>query len=166
MFAVSVLLIVFYPVVPLAAYINLLWKQPKDLMNWKDKADMKKNWKKKAEFREAEYRAMIAHSIACGIESPIQFILQVNKAHCDLLNRMDKHASHQVWLILNGKIPKPWHAYGQITLIDWYGNELALPTTAVISLAFSILSMMKALIEFNIIRVHIQVSGNHGNKAL
>ena len=61
------MLIVFYPLVPLAAYVNLLWKQPKDLRNRKDKAD----------FREAEYKAMIAHSIAGGIESPIQFILQV-----------------------------------------------------------------------------------------
>ncbi len=64
----SALLIIFYPLVPLAAYINLLWKRPKD----------PNRSRYKTAFREAEYLAMIAHSIAGGIESPLQFILQAS----------------------------------------------------------------------------------------
>ncbi len=65
------LLLVFYPVVPLFAYLNLLWKHPKG------KSKLSKH---RQEFKESEYMATIAHSIAGGIESPIQFILQVNKS--------------------------------------------------------------------------------------
>ena len=65
-----------------------------------------------------------------------------------------------MWLILNGKIPVPWHDSGRLSLTDWYGNQVHLPTTAAISLVFSVMSMVKAAIEFNIIRVHIQVKFN------
>ncbi len=125
-------LLVFYPIVPFLAYMRLLWRRPKDMT---DRAG-------KSKFREAEFQAMTAHAIAGGIESPIQFILQT-------------------LLILNGKIPKPWEDVGQVTIRDYYGNPLTLPTTAMISLAFSIASMLKSVVEFNIIRVHIQdlVSG-------
>ena len=60
---------------------------------------------------------------------------------------------------MNGKIPKPWDLEsGGLVLKDWHGNAVYLPTVSGISLLFSIMSMIKAAIEFNIIRVHIQVS--------
>lgn len=99
----------------------------------------------KKEFREAEFQATTAHAIAGGIESPIQFVLQT-------------------LLILNGTIPKPWEDVGQLTIKDYYGNPLTLPTTAMISLAFSIMSMLKSVVEFTIVRVHIQVSSFQVNK--
>lgn len=80
----------------------------------------------------------MAHAIAGGIESPIQFILQL-------------------WLILNGKIGKPWEMTGYLNHLDWQGNAIYFPTTALISLIFSVLSMVKAAVEFNIIGVHIRV---------
>jgi len=69
----TVLLIALYPVVPLAAYLNLLWHRPKDI----SRARKETNNKETATFREAEHLAVVAHSIAGGIESPVQFILQV-----------------------------------------------------------------------------------------
>jgi len=59
-------------VVPLAAYFNLLWHRPKDI-----KKARKETNEEAANFREAEHLAVVAHSIAGGIESPVQFILQV-----------------------------------------------------------------------------------------
>lgn len=61
-----------------------------------------------------------------------------------------------MWLILNGKIARPWEQVGSLTVRDWHGNELHLPTTAAISLTFSLASIAKAIIDFNIIRVHIE----------
>jgi hypothetical protein len=60
---------------------------------------------------------------------------------------------------LNGKIPKPWtdESLG-LAIKDWHGNVIYLPTVSSISIAFSIMSMVKAAIEFNIIRVHIEVT--------
>ncbi len=56
-----------YPIVPLMAYLCLLWKHPNDLSRRREKKD----------FQESATLAAVAHSIAGGIESPIQFILQV-----------------------------------------------------------------------------------------
>ncbi|CAB4070460.1 unnamed protein product [Lepeophtheirus salmonis] len=72
------LLVLFYPIVPVIAFMALLWHNQNDLDN---KQKMEK-------FRQAEYRAMISHAIAGGIESPVQFVLQI-------------------WLILNGIRPLP-----------------------------------------------------------
>ncbi len=102
----AVLLLLFYPVVPLAAYLNLLWKHPKR---------HRSSRKERLAFRDSERAAATAHSVAGGIESPVQFVLQL-------------------WLILNGKIAIPWDQRGKLTLRDWHGNELHLPTTAAISL--------------------------------
>jgi len=58
------LLIAFYPLVPLVAYANLLWKKPKEpgaISN---------------EFREAEFLASLAHALSGGIESPVQLTFQ------------------------------------------------------------------------------------------
>ena len=62
----------------------------------------------------------------------------------------------QLWLICNGKVPKPWVVTGSFSFTDWSGNTVELPTTAAFSLFFSALSMLKAAVEFNIIRVHIE----------
>ena len=59
-------------------------------------------------------------------------------------------------MILIGKIPKPWTETGTFTFSDAYGNETTLPTIATLSMVFSALSMLKALVSFNIINVHIQ----------
>lgn len=61
-----------------------------------------------------------------------------------------------MWLICNGKVPKPWAVTGSFKITDWSGNTVELPTTAAFSLFFSLLSMLKAAVEFNIIRVHIE----------
>ncbi len=56
---------------------------------------------------------------------------------------------------MNGKMPLPWKHRGHLTLTDWWGNQIYLPTTAAVSLAFSVASIAKAIIYFNVIRVHI-----------
>ena len=63
----------------------------------------------------------------------------------------------QVWLILTGKIDYPW-APNWYQFKDWNGNSLYVPTTACFSLIFSVLAMIKAVIHFNIARVHVGVS--------
>ena len=59
-------------------------------------------------------------------------------------------------MILIGKIQKPWTETGTTTFSDAYGNETTLPTVAAFSMVFSALSMLKALVSFNIINIHIQ----------
>ena len=59
-------------------------------------------------------------------------------------------------LILIGKIQKPWTECGTVTFSDAYGNETSMPTVAAFSMVFSTLSMIKAMISFNIINVHIR----------
>ena len=63
----------------------------------------------------------------------------------------------KVWLILTGKIDYPW-APNWYQFKDWNGNSLYVPTTACFSLIFSVLAMIKAIIHFNIARVHVGVS--------
>ena len=58
-------------------------------------------------------------------------------------------------MILNGKIPKPWYVTGTFTYTDWGGNIHKLPTFTLVSLIFSIFSMLKSLVAFNIINIHI-----------
>ena len=43
-------------------------------------------------------------------------------------------------------------------LIDAYGNPVYIPTTTVFSLAFSLISMIKAIVYFNFVRIHVGVS--------
>ena len=58
---------------------------------------------------------------------------------------------------MNGKIPRPWDSTNQLTLTDWHGNTVEIAATAAISMIFSVISVIKAVVEFNIFRVHIQV---------
>ena len=50
------------------------------------------------------------------------------------------------------QVPKPWEETELIVITDWAGNEISIAATAVISLVFSAISIIKAVIEFNIWR--------------
>ena len=55
-----------------------------------------------------------------------------------------------------GKIPKPWNTHGSITFTDSLtGNDVTLPTLGAFSMIFSAINIIKSMIEFNIIQVHI-----------
>ena len=54
-----------------------------------------------------------------------------------------------------GIIPKPWTDFRTARFSDTKGNTFFLPETSMFSMIFSVLSMFKALIEFNIINVHV-----------
>ena len=59
-------------------------------------------------------------------------------------------------MISTGKVPKPWNTVGTVQITDALtGNVLTLPTTGAVSIAFSIISILKAAIEFNVYHVHI-----------
>jgi len=45
-------------------------------------------------------------------------------------------------------------------LTDWYGNTIYMPITASATLIFSVISIIKAAAELNIIRVHVQDVNN------
>ena len=60
---------VFYPIVPILAFINLLWMKPKLNCAVSEESYM-----------EAEYRSVVAHAISGCIESPIQLIYQVSQS--------------------------------------------------------------------------------------
>ena len=62
-----------------------------------------------------------------------------------------------MWLILTGRIDYPWEP-NWYQFQDWNGNPINVPTTACFSLCFSVLAMLKAVIYFNIARVHVSVS--------
>ena len=56
---------------------------------------------------------------------------------------------------MNGIIPKPWTEFGIIGFTDMLGNTFSLPTTSMFSMIFSMIHIFKALVEFNIIDVHV-----------
>ena len=57
--------------------------------------------------------------------------------------------------MMNGVIPRPWTDFGTYRFSDTEGNTFTLPTTSLISMIFSLLSMFKAIVEFNIVNVHV-----------
>ena len=63
-----------------------------------------------------------------------------------------------MYLVITGQIPLPWEENATLKLNDLYGNDLYIPTTTVFSIAFSLLSMIKAIVYFNIARIHVGVS--------
>ena len=101
----AILLVAFYPIVPIVAYLNLLWNkvsiqirigaliaklnifQPKDPHRMSPK------------FLEAEYIATVAHAISGGIESPVQI-------------------AFQCWMIFNGIIRIDWGSVSGKLLMD------------------------------------------------
>ena len=64
---------------------------------------------------------------------------------------------------MNGIIPKPWTQSDTFVLEDWYGNKISLPTTSTMALIFSVLNMIKAVISFNVIRIHSKVGIIYNN---
>lgn len=68
-----VLLLIFSPIMPVVAYMYLLWRRPKNPHLVEEDTPENKRFKK------AEYFAMMSHAIAGGVESPIQFCLQVSQ---------------------------------------------------------------------------------------
>ena len=56
---------------------------------------------------------------------------------------------------MNGIIPKPWTEFGIISFTDMIGNTFTLPTTSMFSMIFSVIHIFKALVEFNIVDVHV-----------
>ena len=60
-----------------------------------------------------------------------------------------------MYLMMNGIIPKPWTDFRTTSFSDTKGNTFLLPQTSMIAIIFSLLSMFKALIEFNIVNVHV-----------
>ena len=63
-----------------------------------------------------------------------------------------------MYLILMGKLPKPWVLSSTKTIQDYYGNQMQLVAPTTISLFFSFLSMMKAVYTINIIPgIHFKV---------
>ena len=63
-------------------------------------------------------------------------------------------------MILSGKLEYPltenWWNFK-----DWYGNPIYFPATVTFTMFFSILSMIKAVIYFNITKTHITVRSFH-----
>ena len=63
-----------------------------------------------------------------------------------------------MYLVVAGKIALPWDAEdGSVSITDTYGNKLEIPQMTIFSLLFSVLSMTKAIVYFNIARVHVGV---------
>ena len=60
-------------------------------------------------------------------------------------------------MILIGVIRKPWTDIDRTIITDPFGNQVTLPTTSAISLAFSIMNMTKTIIRLNIIGIHVKV---------
>ena len=65
-------LLIFWPVVPFISFLNLLWHRPK---NYKRKESVESD--NTDEFIHAKNIASMASGVSGGIESPIQFVLQV-----------------------------------------------------------------------------------------
>ena len=63
----------------------------------------------------------------------------------------------QLWLVLNGIIDLDWHKVSSIYFTDFQGNTIYLPFTASLCISFSIIMILKAVMEFNIHKVHIPV---------
>ena len=74
----------------------------------------------------------------------------------DVNNR--KNILLQMYLVITGIIPLPWEENATLKIKDLNGNLLYIPTTTVFSLAFSLFSMIKAIVYFNIARIHVGVS--------
>ena len=63
-----------------------------------------------------------------------------------------------MWLILTGIIPKPFTDTSEFVVIDPFGNQLVLPTNAMVSIVFSILSILKTSVHLNVVGIHIKVN--------
>ena len=97
--------ILLYPLTPIIAIVNFLWRKPKNskmgsvIFN--------------REFQEAKYGATITQAIHGSIASPIQLC-------------------YQLWLAINGIISFHTNVIhvSSLNLTDWEGNELIIPIAA------------------------------------
>ena len=110
---------------PFVAYVWLLFRKPK---NSEDVVS--------PEFISAQYHTIIVHALTGGLESPIQLI-------------------YQLWLVLNGIIVIDWNQLVQLSFEDAQGNQIFLPYTASLCIMFSVVSILKAILEFNVSRMHV-----------
>ena len=107
------------------AYGRLLFRKPK---NSEDVVS--------SDFISAQYHTIIVHALTGGLESPIQLI-------------------YQLWLVLNGIIVIDWNQLVQLSFEDAQGNQIFLPYTASLCIMFSVVSILKAILEFNVSRMHV-----------
>ena len=56
---------------------------------------------------------------------------------------------------MNGIIAKPWTEFGSVEITDISGNMFSLPTTSMFSIIFSVTHIFKALVECNIVEIHV-----------
>ena len=118
------LMLILYPVIPLCSFVYLMYKKPKSV-----------DEPVGPEFTQAQYFTTIIHAMTGGLESPIQLIFQV-------------------WLVLNGVILWDWNQVTNLTFTDPQGNTIYLPYTTSLCVCFSVVSILKALVDFNVFRVH------------
>ena len=107
------------------AYVRLLFRKPK---NSEDVVS--------PEFIIAQYRTIIVHALTGGLESTIQLI-------------------YQLWLVLNGIIVIDWNRLVQLSFEDAQGNQIFLPYMASSCIMFSVVSILKVILEFNVSRMHV-----------
>ena len=60
-----------------------------------------------------------------------------------------------MWLVLNGIIELNWNQLSNLSVSDWQGNTLYLPFTPGLCITFSVISIVKAITEFNVSRIHV-----------
>ena len=63
-------------------------------------------------------------------------------------------------MILSGKLEYPWKEYWY-QFKDWHGNPVYVPATVSFTMFFSIFTMIKAVIYFNIPQTDITVNSFH-----
>ena len=123
-FLYALILLVFYPIMPLLAFIYLLYKKPKTT----DEPITD-------EFVNAQYNSIIVYAITGGLESPAQLIFQV-------------------WLVLNGVLDLGWDNLSSWTITDLEGNTISLQFTATLCIIFSVISILKSVVNFNVAKIH------------
>lgn len=162
--AISAVLLLLYPIVPTLAYIVLLWAKPKktrlhrlsrklSIKNGKNGLERQESGNELQYFQKFQFYSQLSQGISGGIESPIQFTLTVILIQNTIFPFLKFFL--QLWLFFMGKIPKPWDEHGTLRIKDAQENTIILPTTAAISMIFSLVSMLKSIVSMNIFRVHI-----------
>ena len=103
------LCILLYPLTPIIAIFNFLWRKPKN--SKRGSVNSQKTFNQ--ELQRAKYGATITQAIHGSIASPIQLC-------------------YQLWLAINGVISFHRNAIhvSSLNLTDWEGNEVIIPIAA------------------------------------
>jgi hypothetical protein len=98
--------ILLYPIAPILAILNFLWKKP-------DESESKRQSTFTKSMKEAQYSCTMTQAIHGGIALPIQLC-------------------YQLWLAINGIVSyaDDGITFNTITLNDWEGNEIIIPIAA------------------------------------